>query len=246
MFDDAPFTVLPAHGASPLFVFCDHATNHIPTHLQNLGLTDADLQRHIAWDIGAESLTRHFCSTFGAAGLLAGFSRLVIDPNRALDSPTLIPEISDGTPIPGNENLSEPLRRARIEGLYKPYHQALERSLDEAQERYIDPLIVSIHSFTPQLYDQPKRGFDIGLLWKVDKDLAHNVKAEIESVHPYRIALNQPYSAMELNFSMDRHVIPRGLRHVTFEVCQDLIDTETGATQMANRLTAAIRHFVRP
>lgn len=245
MFDDAPYIVLPAKSKSPVFVFCDHATNHIPASLNNLGLSDADLSRHIAWDIGAETLTRQFCKTYGAAGLLAGFSRLVIDPNRVVDTDGSIPEISDKTHIPGNENLSDAQKNKRVEQFYIPYHNALEAQLDAAQERFIDPLIISIHSFTPEMASGQKRELDIGLLWKADPDKAHRLKAEIERIHPYHVELNEPYSALHLNHTIDHHVIARGLRHTTLEIRQDLIDTEAKALKMAEHLTKALNHFIR-
>ncbi len=245
MFDDAPYIVLPAKSNSPVFVFCDHATNHIPESLNNLGLNDVDLSRHIAWDIGAETLTRQFCKTYGAAGLLAGFSRLVIDPNRVVDTDGSIPEISDNTIIPGNQNLNANQKNKRIEQFYKPYHNALEAQLDAAQARFIDPLIISIHSFTPEMASGQKRELDIGLLWKADPDKAHRLKAEIERIHPYHIELNEPYSALHLNHTIDHHVIARGLRHTTLEIRQDLIDTEAKALAMAEHLTKALNHFIR-
>lgn len=244
MFRDAPFLILPAKSHSPVFCFCDHATNHVPAAYDNLGLSATDLNRHIGWDIGAETLTRQFCSTFGAAGLLAGFSRLLIDTNRDLDSPALISEVSDGTTIPGNQNISELERQARIDQFYEPYHQALEQQLDEAQARFIDPLVVSIHSFTPKPEQGKKRSLDIGILWKVDEDIAIRLKAEIQRIHPYSVALNEPYSALKLNYTMDRHVVLRGLRHITLEVRQDLIDTEKKALLMANLLSQALNYFI--
>jgi len=249
MFNAAPFITLPAKSrsgsSSGVFVFCDHATNHIPPVYQNLGLSDADLSRHIAWDIGAETLTRQFCDTFGAAGLLAGFSRLLIDPNRAVGQAGSIPLISDNTPIPGNQNLSDEDRKIRVDRLYAPYHQALEGALDAAQNRHVDPLIISIHSFTPEMASGQRRELDIGLLWKADVDKARRIKAAIERVHPYHVELNQPYSALTLNYTMDRHVIARGLRHTTLEVRQDLIDTKAKALVMAKHLTKSLNSFIR-
>lgn len=244
MSDHLPFVVLPAQSHSPVFCFCDHATNHIPSGLDCLGLSESDLNRHIAWDIGAETLTRQFCHVYGAAGLLARFSRLVIDANRGIDDDGLIPEVSDGTLIPGNQQLTEQQRQYRVDTYYEPYHQALEAQLDEAVSRSKDPLIISVHSFTPKPNNGAQRHLDIGLLWKADEAIAKKLKAEIEQVYPYHIGLNEPYSALELNHSMDRHVIPRDLRHVTFEVRQDLIDTEAKALQVAERLTQALHHFI--
>ncbi|PHR92942.1 MAG: N-formylglutamate amidohydrolase [Robiginitomaculum sp.] len=245
MFNEAPYSIVPEKSGSPVFCFCDHATNHVPSVYENLGLIDADLNRHIGWDIGAEALTRQFCATFGSAGLLAGFSRLLIDPNRDLDSEMLISETSDGTPIPGNLNLSPEDRQIRIDHFYAPYHQALETQLDRAQERYVDPLIISIHSFTPKPDQGVQRELDIGLLWKVDAEKAVRLKAEIERIHPYVIGLNKPYSALKLNHTMDRHVIPRGLRHITLEIRQDLIDTAAKSQIMAQHLSQALDHFIR-
>jgi len=245
MFNDAPFLAIEPKSDSPVFVFCDHATNHIPSEFNNLGLSEHDLSRHIAWDIGAETLTRQFCYTYGAGGLMAGFSRLLIDPNRAIDSPSLIPPVSDSLPIPGNQDLSAAQRKARIDTYYEPYHEAMDIALDNIETCTNDPLIISIHSFTPEMASGETRDLDIGLLWKVDESKALRVKAEIERIHPYKIALNEPYSALKLNFTMDRHVIMRGLRHITLEVRQDLIDTESKALVMAKHLTSALNHFIR-
>lgn len=245
MLNDSPFITIPAKSGSPVFVFCDHATNHIPERFNRLGLGEADLQRHIAWDIGAETLTRQFCKTFGAGGLLAGFSRLLIDPNRPVGHPQSIPVESDGTPIPGNQNLSAKQRQERVDVFWQPYHNALERELDAAEARFVDPLIISLHSFTPEMANGEKRDLEIGLLWKADPDKAKRIKAEIERIHPYKVGLNEPYSALHLNFTIDKHVIPRGLRHTTLEVRQDLIDTEAGALRVAQHLTDALGHFIR-
>ena len=244
MFNAPPFTIIPANSSVAAFVLCDHASNHIPAPFENLGLSENQLSRHIAWDIGAQSLTQQVCNAFDIAGILAGFSRLLIDPNRDLKSDGLIPMRSDALNIPGNQSLSQEDINARIDTFYSPYHQELEAQIDELQERSIDPLIISIHSFTPKMASGAQRDLDIGLLWKTDEDLALRVKAAIENVHGYRVKLNAPYSALDLNHTLDRHVIARGLRHITFEVKQDLIDTKRKAHIMASHLTQALKHFI--
>jgi len=246
MSKNLPYTIIKSGAVNAVFCFCDHATNHIPDRFEQLGLSPADLDRHIAWDIGAAALTRHICQTFGASGLLAGFSRLLIDPNRALKSEGLIPRSSDGTLVPGNQNLSKKQIQNRIDNYYDPYHQNLSQQLDRVEAGVTDPLIISIHSFTPKPETGEQRVLDIGLLWKVDKTGAEQVKTEIERIHPYKVGLNEPYSALTLNHSMDRHVIPRGLRHITFEVRQDLIDTEAKVGVIAQRLSKALAAFIKP
>lgn len=239
-----PYTTIAAKSSAPVFCFCDHASHYVPASYNNLGLKPADLQRHIGWDIGAQTLTQLLCQSFGAAGLLAGFSRLLIDPNRHSTSSGLIPTASDGTPIPANQNLSAGERQQRMDHYYTPYHRALGRALDETQTRHVDPLIISIHSFTPEPARGEKRKLDIGILWKVDEEGAQKTKQVIESVHPYRVGLNVPYSALKLNHTMDEHVIGRGLRHITLEVRQDLIDTQAGAQKLALHLSKALRNFI--
>ncbi len=241
---DIYMIIPPKKSGSPVFCFCDHATHAMPQEYDDLGLNAGDLRRHIGWDIGAAALTRQLCKTFGSAGLLAGFSRLLIDPNRDLDNSGLIPEISDGTAILGNQNLNATERSFRINTYYEPYHQILDQQIAAVMSRFHDPLIISIHSFTPKPAHGKRRDVDIGLLWKVDEGKAQSVKAQIERVHPYNVALNEPYSALKLNHTMDRHVIPRGLRHITLEIRQDLIDTDTGVAKMADHLSAALTHFM--
>ena len=240
-----PYVILPAQTDCSVFCFCDHATNHIPQQFNQLGLSELDLSRHIAWDIGAETLTRQLCKTYGSAGLLARFSRLLIDANRDETSDALIPAVSDGTPIPGNQNLTDAGRDERIANFYEPYHQALEQQLDILERSAVVPLIISIHSIMPKPNVGDERQLDIGLLWKVDEDKAIRVKAEIERVHPYKIGLNEPYSALKLNHTMDRHVVLRGFRHITLEIRQDLIDTEAKALHVAEHLSDALRHFIK-
>ncbi len=239
-----PYIYIPPTSSLPVFIFCDHASNAVPASYNNLGLEPADLNRHIGWDIGAGNLTQLMCKDFGAAGLLAGFSRLLIDPNRHPGDDALIPALSDTTSIPANQHISAEERRARMDGYYTPYHNALATVLDDAQERFIDPLIISIHSFTPKPTQGERRELDIGILWKVDKDGAQETRRAIENVHPYTVQLNVPYSALRLNHSMDQHVIARGLRHITLEIRQDLIDNSPGAAKMARRLGKALRPFI--
>lgn len=239
-----PYALIPATGARSVFCFCDHASNYIPESFEHLGLAPVDQNRHIAWDIGAETVTRELCKTFGAGGILAKFSRLLIDANREVNSKGLIPEISDGTIVPGNQNLSAQEREDRIKGYYDVYHQALTKQLDALEASVEDPFIVSIHSFTPKPDKGKQRQLDMGLLWKVDAEQAQRVKAAIETVHPYKVGLNEPYSALELNYSMDRHVIPRGFRHTTLEIRQDLIDTDAKAASVALHLASALAPFI--
>ncbi|MEM7727721.1 MAG: N-formylglutamate amidohydrolase [Pseudomonadota bacterium] len=220
------------------FVFADHASNHVPDWVGDLGVTEADMARHIAWDIGSEAVARGLCERLDCAGLVCGFSRLVIDANRDPDAPGVIPEESDGTDIPGNRGLSVVERAERTERLYDAYHAALGDALDARP----DCLALSVHSFTPQLTGQPPRRTDIGLLVKDDSETAVAFITAMREIAPdLLVDVNEPYSAHDLNHTVDHNVVPRGLRHLAIELRQDHIATDAMAVTMADTLARAIR-----
>jgi len=166
-----PFHLIASTSDTPLFLFGDHASRHIPDRYENLGLSGEDLTRHIAWDIGSEDVLRGICARFGCGGMVAGFSRLLIDPNRS--------------------------KNERIETLYNPYHAALSAQLNAAQA---SSLIVSLHSFTPKPDLGEKRSLDMGLLVKHDEATAQDFKDAIYRLAPkLSVGINEPYSAYDLN-----------------------------------------------
>lgn len=235
------FHKISATKETPFFIFGDHASRHIPQEFDDLGLTGEDLTRHIAWDIGTETIVRDLCAHFGCAGQLAGVSRLVIDLNRDLTAPGLIPVVSDGTLVSGNENLSDAARQSRIERFYNPYHTALKTALDGFE----DPLVLSVHSFTPKPNLGDYRLLDIGLLVKHDEDSAEQLREMFMRLgRHFTIGMNEPYSAHDLNHTIDAHVAPRGLRHLAIEVRQDHIDTDEKARDMARVLAGRLEPLV--
>lgn len=239
------FHTIPAKWDTPLFVFGDHSSNVIPPEFDDLGLSGDDLTRHIAWDIGTETVIRELCRIYGCAGHLAGFSRLVIDPNRDVALPSFIPVVTDGTLVPGNQDLSDAARQDRIDRFYQPYHEGLAFALDKAPQ---DSLVISVHSFTKQLRegDGEWRGTDVGLLVKHDEDTAKACQDQFNTKisRAYDVGINEPYSAMDLNHTIDAHVVPRGLRHLAIEIRQDHISTEGSAKDMAVILDKVLHDIV--
>jgi predicted N-formylglutamate amidohydrolase len=222
---------------TPLFIFGDHASKHIPAEYNNLGLSGDDLTRHIAWDIGTETIARELCAHFGCGGQVAGVSRLVIDLNRELGADGLIPATRDGTVINANENLSSAERQDRIDRFYAPYHAALGAALEALE----DPLVLSVHSFTPQPKTGDFRPTDIGLLVKDDVESAEQFRDGLTANVPhFKIGMNKPYSAYDLNHTIDANVAPRGLRHLAIELRQDHIDTDEKAQNMARVLAVTL------
>jgi len=240
-----PFYIIPATDDIALFIIGDHASNHIPPCYDNLGLSGDDLTRHIAWDIGTETVIRTLCTHFGCAGQLAGVSRLVIDLNREPDRDTLIPLVSDGSIIPGNQNLSSAQRDMRRTQIYTPYHAAITAKLDEMTAKpNQNPLILSIHSFTPQVKGEPPRYVDIGLLMRHDEPTAYKFKAAMEEAYDYDVRMNAPYSAYDLNYTVDYHLAPRGQRHLAIELRQDHVDTDDKSRNVAAQLAAIIKQLI--
>ncbi len=233
--EPAPFEVYNETGAAPVLLVCDHASRFIPRALAGLGLSEAELCRHIAWDIGIADVTRGLARHLDAPAVLSRFSRLVIDPNRALSDDTLIPLASDGVAVPGNDALAPQARAARIAEFHAPYHAAVERSLVAMMRRPnaeagVAPVLVSLHSFTPVM-DGFERPWHVGILWDHDGRLALPLM-DVLRARGIAVGDNQPYSGHdEQGYTLRRHAEAHGLPNVLIEVRQDLIDTHHGAAE---------------
>lgn len=234
-----PYEIYNKAGRAPVLLLCDHATRFLPRALAGLGLSEAELSRHIAWDIGIADVTRAVAERLDAPAVLSHFSRLIIDPNRSLDDPTLVPQLSDGVIIPGNRKLSEAALQARIDAFHRPYHAAVTELLDELVARGPVPALVSMHSFTPVM-----RGFErpwhIGILWNRDPRLPVPLIERLRA-QGLTVGDNEPYSGRDRHgYTLHVHAEPRGMASVLIEVRQDLIDTHHGAAEWAGRLTEAL------
>ena len=238
--DPEPFGVINPHGQAGLVLICDHASRAIPAALDDLALDETVLCRHIAWDIGALEVARRLAARFDAPLVHAGFSRLVVDPNRALDDPTSIPVISDGVVVPGNRDLSEAARRRRVTACFQPYHDAVSAVLDDRLAGGRVPALVSIHSFTP-VFKGHERPWHFGILWNRDPRLAVPLMAALAQRPDVIVGDNKPYSGRDdYGYSIEVHAERHGLPHVLIEIRQDLIDTPPGAEDWATELGDAL------
>ena len=241
--DPPPVTRLNPNGRPRFVLTCDHASRAVPRHMDGLGLADGDLRRHIAWDIGAAEVTRHVAEHLDAPAFLAGYSRLVIDCNRPLTSPTSIPRSSDGSEIPANRAVSAAEAAARAESLFWPYHRQISGTLDRLLAAAEIPLYVALHSFTPQLNGGQARPWHIGLLWEHDGRLVAPLRAAFSALVPgIRIGENEPYAIVgPSDYSIPEHGQNRGLPHIEIEIRQDLIDSPEGARLWAGRIADALQ-----
>lgn len=229
--------------ASGVIVLCDHARNTLPQAYGTLGLPVAELQRHIAYDIGAAGVTERLAASLGAPAVMTRFSRLLIDCNRGEDDPTLIMRLSDGAVIPGNRALTVEERAARIARFYEPYHQAVSALIDFALAQDVVPVLLSIHSFTPSWRGKP-RPWHAGVLWDKDPRLALPLVASLSADPSLVVGDNEPYTGMLKGDCMWRHGTSRGLAHALIEVRQDLITTDAGQAEWAARLADAMKSIL--
>ncbi|MEO1240749.1 MAG: N-formylglutamate amidohydrolase [Pseudomonadota bacterium] len=242
---DLNISTLIRFGDAPYFVFCDHASNMTPPDLHCLGMPEDMMQTHIAWDIGAGAVAEALARKLNATYFRCEFSRLLIDPNRDLTVPDLIPSQSDRIPVPGNQELSEEEKQQRIGAYHAPYHDQLDSALEDIIERHENPFIISVHSFTHRLMGaQQDRPWRIGLLWREDEASAHAMMDYLRRETGWRIGDNEPYDAREFNYSVDRHIGPRNLSHVTIEVRQDIITDERGVEEVADHIAGGTQFIM--
>ncbi len=224
--------ILNGDATAPLIILCEHASNHIPANYHKLGLSSDDLTKHIAWDIGAGEVTRKMSEMMGVPAVLGSVSRLIIDPNREPDHPTLVPTISDGIVIPANADLPQAAIAARRSSIYDPFHSAAEALIKRHLAEGIVPLVVGMHSFTPEM-NGVQRPWQVGFLWNKDPRLAQAMIGLLERETDLTIGDNQPYSGRDLYYTMQCHGAAHGLAQTTVEIRQDLLLDATMILQWA-------------
>jgi len=237
----APFPpeFIPGDEASGVLFLCDHASNELPPEYGTLDLPPEQLQRHIGWDIGAADVTRALARRFNAPAFLTRFSRLLIDPNRGADDPTLVMRISDGAIIPGNRYAGAEEIKHRRQRFWQPYRDAVRQNLDTMLQRKIVPAIVSIHSFTHH-WRGGTRPWQIGLLWDSDPRLASRFFRALQIDPELTVGDNEPYDGALVGDTLNEHGTNRGLPHVLIEFRQDLIADNIGASNWAHRIAAPL------
>lgn len=230
-------------GRAPVTLVCDHASNAIPDAFASLGLSAAQLDTHVAYDPGAAALTREIAERLDAAYVLGGYSRLLIDVNRDPEDPDSIVRENDGIRVPGNEDLSDADRAARIEAIYRPYHAAIEGLLSARTDRHETQLVVAVHSFTPRFAGRP-RPWQVGLIYGRDRRLASWLAAGmVDNSHDDRLTLglNEPYSPHDRVYhTVERHAEARGLPCAMVELPNDRLADPEQRALWADRLASAL------
>jgi predicted N-formylglutamate amidohydrolase len=242
--EPAPVIVERAESRSPVVFVADHAGRRLPRRLGNLGLSAADLERHIAYDIGILPVARALARAFEAPFVAQTYSRLVVDCNRPTHVAQSIPEISELTPIPANRQISDAARQARIEALFRPYHGAIEALLEARAEAGLPTLLIAMHSFTP-VFKGTTRPWLIGLLYNRDARLAGPLLELLNQESAPYVGDQLPYVVDdESDYTLPVHGERRGLPHVGIEIRQDLITEAQGQAAWAAWLEGMFRRLL--
>jgi predicted N-formylglutamate amidohydrolase len=231
-----PVRVLRPRGTSDFVLAADHAGRLIPRALGTLGLGENELARHIAWDIGIAAVTETLSELLDATAVLQTYSRLVIDCNRAPGHPTSIPPISELTPVPGNERLSEADRAARKRAIFDPYHTAITGLLNTRATASRRAVLVAMHSFTP-VFKSVARSVAVGVLYHRETPLSRVMLELLRAEGDLAVGANEPYAITgDSDYTVPVHGEGRGLDHVEIEIRQDLITDSTGQAAWAKRM----------
>lgn len=233
----------------PILLICEHASSRVPPAWDKLGLRDDDLVRHIGWDIGAADITRMLADDLQASAVLARYSRLFIDCNRDPDRDDSIPAISDGIPIPGNEDITSEERLRRKALAFTPLHDMIRTRIECLLASEVTPTIVSIHSFTPEMQGVC-RPWHIGVLWNECDALGTSlVKALQEADVPLglKIGANEPYSAKDfVTYTMEQHGRMRRLANVALEIRNDLASDPAAQKPLTALIGRVLRQVILP
>ena len=208
----------------------DHASNFVPKENNNLGMLNSFLNKHIAYDVGVKELSLDLSNRLKCKVIQGKYSRLLIDLNRDLNDPTVIPEIVDGKIIPGNIGLSKSELRLRVKKIYNKYHHEINRTIKNKKVK----VILSLHSFNP-IFKNKRRLLEFGILSNEDKNLSSIIIDQLK-VQKLNVGDNKPYRGNLIGDSMYRHGLKNKLPHALIEVRNDLLSNPTKIKRVSRLL----------
>jgi predicted N-formylglutamate amidohydrolase len=234
------YRIIGGRADAGLVILCDHASNALPAGYDSLGLRPSEFERHIAYDIGAAAIAERLAKALGAPALFTRVSRLLIDPNRGVDDPTLIMQLSDGAVVPGNRDLSATERHSRIGRYYTPYHQAVARVISTCRATGRLPMIFSVHSMT-HAWKGVSRPWHCSILWHNDFGFAEPLLAGFRADRNLVVGDNVPYAGGLEGDTLNQHAHPHRLPNAVVEYRQDLVADARGQQQWADRTEPILR-----
>ena len=241
--DAAPVLEFNVGGDSPCLFTCDHYGRIIPRALGDLGVSESELVRHIAWDIGIAGVAERLSQEMNAHLVAQRYSRLVIDCNRPPGVASSIPLISEATPVPGNEGLTAEAAATRRREIFDPYHQRIDEIIDARLHRGQPTVLVSLHSFTP-VYAGIARPWHIGTLYHRDRTLPPLLLQHLRAEGDLVVGDNEPYAVSDTtDYTIPVHGEMRSLINTGIEIRQDLIGDQAGQQQWAERLARILKQI---
>lgn len=241
--DPAPVKVLNELATRPVVLIADHAGNTVPVAMNGLGLDGYQLTRHIAWDPGAAAVATGLAETWLCTGVLAQYSRLIVDPNRPLGDAAAMPRVSDGTTVPANQSLSWEERCRRADLFYFPYHRTIDEEIARLRQAGPGPLIVSVHTFTPN-YLNKDRPWDVGVMAAGDRRLADRLLDGLRRDTDLVVGDNQPYSGVDLGYTIRLHGGAQGLANAQIEIRQDLLTQDNDIISWIDKLDSIVAPLI--
>lgn len=243
--EPAPVLVLNPSGCSSFLLIADHAGTRVPRRLNDLGLAPADRNRHIAVDIGIAELAAALSERLNTAAVTQVYSRLVIDCNRSPQRPDAVPDVSDGSPVPGNRGLSPVERQARVDEVHAPYHAAIAAELARAARVGAAPVVVALHSFTPALSVAANAGaarpWRAGVLYGGgDERYARKVLAGLRQRLEPPVGDNEPYAMDGIDYTIPHHCFAAGRPYVELEIRQDMLASRDGVEHWSALLATVL------
>lgn len=241
---EQPYYIHGAERKSRWLITVDHAANRVPGEINggDLGLDPADMNRHIAYDVGALGCSLRLGELLDAPVIASNFSRLVIDPNRGEDDPTLVMHLYDGTIIPANRHIDEAEIERRKNAYYRPYHNALAK-LAAARD---DVIVVAMHSFSPKLNGRSLRPWEIGILHAPqDERFGVPLIERLMQERDLTVGDNEPYAGHLPEDSVDKHALRNGRLNALIELRQDVIASREGQNYWAERLAPIFRDALK-
>lgn len=239
---DEPPAVIESgrHGRSSFVIVVDHASRRIPRRLGDLGLPAAELERHIAWDIGSLAMAQQVATALDAPLVAQSYSRLVIDCNRHPTVATSIPQVGESIAIPGNIGLTQAEIAARRAEIFDPYHAHVRGLLDERLAAGRRTILVAQHSMT-DVFKGVRREMHAAILYNRDRRFAGRVLERLRQEEGLVVGDNEPYRVNDENdYTIPHHAEARGLPHVGIEIRQDLLMDAHGQAAWAQRIARVL------
>ena len=244
--DAPPVTIINPGGTSSFLLIGDHAGNAVPSALAGLGLGESELARHIGWDIGIGVIGPLLAARLDAVFVRQTYSRLVVDCNRSQSQPDAIAEVSDGTVIPGNANLSDLEKTERFAAIHEPYQAAIAGELDRRDASGQATILVALHSFTPAMRGPgatqgTPRPWHVGILHdRGDTRFATAMLDVLAQETDLTTGDNEPYRMDLIDYTIPRHAYPTGRLYAEIEIRQDLLATPADCARWADRLAIVL------